>query len=448
MNSSHVSHVSRGPWLQRLAIAAAGLFVSTLAAAGSVSITGTVTASCSSWSSVTGDGTNLTFVCGAAQTTGPGTVTLSAPTSISVGQNVNAGATRTNGVNTPVDVTYTLSGTGCTSGTGLLSWTASENGTKSIPIVGAAAGSCLVELAATTGSPVISGAPKTVTVVSPDANVAFDFEAPSINNTSFGAGGTVITVKRTGGSNGGWAVPLSYGGFLASAQTPAAGTLVASSGSTSATLQFPAGSTQASVTFTPAGTVPAGFPALPATGSVTIGTPTPLTVPAGQTASIPVGGAATRSFNLVAVTGCPVLSNVVMLTLGPPSKGVSNQLPRLQIASAPMPSPMATGGYVQMVQDPGSPVSMDVEVWFSTCPGDTNDPIRNQTYTNQWGGVGGKPCVKSYGYQGGPLYWNKNGGSATVCKLPDVGGPYYVNYRNPTCPNVSCPMIIQLNNTQ
>jgi len=82
MNASHESQVSRGSWLKRLAIAAAGLLLAATATAGSVSITGTVTATCSSWSSVSGDGANLTFVCGAAQSNGPGTVTLSAPASI------------------------------------------------------------------------------------------------------------------------------------------------------------------------------------------------------------------------------------------------------------------------------------------------------------------------------------------------------------------------------
>jgi len=360
---------------------------------------------------------------------------------------VNAGATRSGGVNTAVDVTYTLSGAGCVGASGLLSWTANENGTKPVPVAGSAAGVCQIDLAATTGSPTISGSPKSVTVVSPDANVAFDFDLTTINNTSFGAGGTVITAKRTGGSNGAWAVPLSYGGFLASTQTPAAGTLAASNGSTVATLQFPAGSSQASVTFTPASSVPAGFPALPAAGGVTLGAPVPLSVPSGQTAGIPIGAAATRSFNLVAVSGCPVLSNVVNLTLSPPSKGQSNQLQRGQIASFPMPSPMATGGYVQMVQDPGTPTSTDVEIWFSTCPGDVNDPLRSQVGSNQWGATG-KPCVKSYGYQGGPIYWNKTVGSLTACKLPYSGGPYYVNYRNNTFVNLTCPMIIQLNNTQ
>jgi hypothetical protein len=449
MNSSHESQVSRGSWLTRLAITAAGLFFATFATAGTVTISGTVNATCSSWSSVSGDANNLTFVCGAAQANGPGTVTLSAPTSISVGQTVNAGATRSGGVNTAVDVTFTLSGAGCTSSTGLVQWGAAENGTKPITVTGSAAGTCTISLAATTGSPAINGSPKNVTVVSPDANVVFDFDSTTVNNTSFGVTSpTVITVKRTGGSNGDWAVPLSYGGMLASTQTPAAGTLAASAGSTVATLQFPAGSTEASVSFTPAATVPAGFPALPAAGGVTLGAPVPLTVPAGQTAGIPIGAAATRTFNLVAVTGCPVLSNVVMRTLGVPNKGVEFSTQRGQIASFPMPSPMATGGYVQMVQHPGSPVSMDVEIWFSTCPGDVNDPLRNQIGTNQWGGAGAKVCLKSYGYNGGPVYWNKNASSPTTCKLPDLTGPYYVNYRHNTCPQTTCPMIIQLNNTQ
>jgi len=201
------------------------------------------------------------------------------------------------------------------------------------------------------------------------------------------------------------------------------------------------------VTFLPVGSVPVGFPALPAAGSITIGPATKLPGAGSTVGTVPAGAAATRSFNLVAVTGCPVNANVVMLNLAPVTKGVSNVLQRGQIASFAMPSPMATAGYVQMVQDPGSLPGQDVEVWFSTCPGDTADPLRMQVGTNQFGGGAAKPCVKSYGREGGPVYWNKNAGSNTVCKMPDYGGPYYVNYRNITCA-VACPQITQYNNTQ
>jgi hypothetical protein len=138
-----------------------------------------------------------------------------------------------------------------------------------------------------------------------------------------------------------------------------------------------------------------------------------------------------------------------MGTIAVQYKGQDMTLTTSQIACYPLPAP--NGNYIQTLQAPNTPGTTWVEMWFSTTPGDVNDPLRKQAHYGQWDPNHmnpSYPCVKTYSYNGGPLYWSSGPGSQTVASLPVIPGvTYYVNcrYVKDTPPNVPTNMKIQWN---
>ncbi|WP_171095134.1 hypothetical protein [Usitatibacter rugosus] len=443
MISSHTPQSRRGSWLQRLAMLASGLAVATLATAGSVSITGTVNASCASWSSVSGDGSNISYVCGTSQSTTGGSFTLNVPGSLDVSSTYqssasNVSVSRSNGT-AAIDVTI-AGNAGCTPDVTTLSWIANENSTKGVGIT-TTTGTCTLQITVPTGG---SGSTsKNITLADPNAAVAFAFELPSLPSTSFGAPSTVIKVKRSGGSQGDWSVPYLLNGFLSSAT---AGSVTPSSGSSGAALNFPAGSSEASITFTPVGSQPAGF-SLPAAGSIQL--QAPIKTGGGGSSTVPALTDNTRTININAVAGCPNVENLKTFVFQGSGQQTFPSLAPGQIGTYAMPIPLSARGKANIIKVAGGPTTADLEIWFSTCPGNTADPLREQVQE-----YGLKPCKVNYNYNGGNLYWNKSAGDMQTCYLPDSGGPYYFNYRHVKVGNTlinsciinSCPNVGSFSN--
>ena len=121
----------------------------------------------------------------------------------------------------------------------------------------------------------------------------------------------------------------------------------------------------------------------------------------------------------------PVSADIIVSNFEHPHKGQPFTITPAQIQCYPVPQ--APSGMIQAVQAPDTAETTQVEMWFSTVPGDVNDPLRLQEQTNSYGAKG-YPCVKSYGREGGPLYWSTTvGGISTALLTP--GHAYYVNYR-------------------
>jgi len=438
MISSHTPQSRRGSWLQRLAMLASGLAVATLASAGSVSITGTVQASCASWSSVSGDGTNISYVCGTSQSSTGGNFTLNVPGSLDVNQTYgsstsNVSVSRAGGT-AAFDVAI-AGNAGCTPDVTTLSWIANENSTKGVGIT-TTTGTCTLQITVPSGG--TGSISKNITLADPGANVAFAFELPAIPSTSFGAPASVIKVKRSGGSQGDWSVPYVLQGFLSNA---AAGSVTPSAGSSGAALNFPAGSSEASITFTPVGSQPAGF-TLPAAGSITL--QAPIKTGGAGSPTVPTISDNVRSFNINAVAGCPNVETMRTFVFQGSAQQTFPSIAPGQIGTYAMPNPLPARGKANIIKVAGGPTSADVEIWFSTCPGNVADPLRDQVQE-----FGQKPCKVNYNYNGGNVYWNKTAGDMQTCYLPDSGGPYYFNYRhvkvtNPSinsCIIASCPNV-------
>src|SRR6185369_10397116 len=145
-----------------------------------------------------------------------------------------------------------------------------------------------------------------------------------------------------------------------------------------------------------------------------------------------------------------VPGNVVMFALGPQYKGLPTTLQPGQIACFPMPvvnGALVPSGYVQVIQSPSTPTSDTYDIWFSTTPGDVNDPLTKQQGHNQWGGVG-YPGITHASYTGGVVKWSTSAGSIDVCLLAP-GFTYYVNYRHTgaqnACNSQGCTNIVQWN---
>jgi len=446
MISTHTPNSRRGSWFQKLAMLASGLVVATLATAGSVTISGTVNASCASWSSVSGDGTNITYVCGTSQSSTGGSFTLSVPATLDVSRTYlasesNIAVTRNGG---SVDTTVTVAGNaGCTVNDTSLVWANSTGGPQGIGVTTAAAGPCTISISVPAGG--TGSGSKNIALADPNAAVVFAFELATIPNTSFGVSApTVIRVKRAGGSQGDWTVPILLGGFMSNA---AAGSVTPSAGSTVSSLSFPAGSSEASISFAPAAAQPIGF-TLPAEGSVQLLPPVKGAAPGGSTSgSIPASPNDRRAFNLAAVTGCPVVPNLKTFVFQSNGGQTFPALSPGQIGSYALPVPLSTKGKANIIKASGTPTTLEVEIWFSKCPGDVADPLRSQPSPLA---ATVKPCIANYNYNGGNIYWDKGTPtSIQSCHLPDSDGPYYFNYRhvkvsNPSvgsCTSSVCPNV-------
>lgn len=443
MIHTHTPRISpRFSALKRLAALAGGLLLTTLATAGNVTITGSSagTVTCA-WGSVSGDGTNITYSCGQAQSGGPGVFTLSVPASLPANAtgNTSVSISRSGGT---IDATVgvSASGGGCTASSGSVAFVGTDGSAKAVT-VNTTTGTCTITMSVPSGGTVSGSASGSATIVDPAAPVTLAFAAASISPTTFGASSpTVIKVNRSGGTNGQVTLPITVSGVLTNA---AAGTTSASAGSTTTQLVFPANSSEASISFTPAST------GTPGSGTVTLQAGGASTQ-SGQTVSYTIGDS--RTFLLNASSGCVVGDNVTIMSFGVAATPTFVSLTSGYIAAVPMPAPLATSGYVTVKDVAGTNSSSDVEIWFSKCPGAINDPLRDQTQAG-WFGVGTyKPCRVNLNFTGGSLYWNRNGGSASVCQLSDSGGPYYMNYRlvnassgANTCPYATCPNFIQWN---
>lgn len=194
------------------------------------------------------------------------------------------------------------------------------------------------------------------------------------------------------------------------------------------------------------------FPAMADTLTITCPeTITTTTTAAGTTYTCPVAKAPTPT-PPVATVCVPTTPNVKVYPGLITSQPAFPVLKPGEIGVFPLASALQTAGYVSVIQAGGTSQGTDVELWFSRCPGDLADPLRNQTQTNQYG-VTKKPCVANYNYTGGPIYWNTKSGAVTICNLP-AGVPYYVNFRHAkisgganSCNQASCPNVAQMNVT-
>ena len=190
MIHTHMPHTPRFRWLKQLAAIASGLVLTSLASAGSVSITGTVSASCSSWSSVSGDGTNITYVCGTAQTSGPGQFTLTVPTSLAANRSYlltesNIVVSRTGG-NVDATVNVSASGGGCTSTTGSINFVGTSGAAQGVQLT-TTTGTCTIGITVPSGGTANGPTSKSISLVNPAANVVLSFELAQIAPTTFGA---------------------------------------------------------------------------------------------------------------------------------------------------------------------------------------------------------------------------------------------------------------------
>lgn len=125
-------------------------------------------------------------------------------------------------------------------------------------------------------------------------------------------------------------------------------------------------------------------------------------------------------------TTCPnPPSNVVMIPGVVEHQPIVATLGAGQIASYKI-DPFKSSGYVQVLQNTQTNPSSTWEIWWSRCPGDRADPIRNQVSDPNQFGTTKKPCVVYASYTSGTIYWSRTTSNINTCKVeyPQV----YVNY--------------------
>ncbi len=269
-----------------------------LATAQSVTLSGTSGNSCTYSQMTVNPSGNVTVACAGSTTA---TFTLTAPTSLA--QNVTTGSeirvNRSGSSTSDVAVDVNVTGN-CSSATSSLNFPAGTLASQNVVVTTGTATSpvtkCNVSIAPGTGGTAGIPASVGVDVVNPDADVTFAFEASS-SVATVGPGFMTVAIKRGGGTNGTWNVPVTLSGTLATGGTPLAGTLSALS------VTFAPNESRKTLIYTPPAATPA-TPSLPATMVFSFGTPTG-GVP-GQGGS-PSGNYATHTLTLNGpAIGCPV----------------------------------------------------------------------------------------------------------------------------------------------
>lgn len=385
----------------------------------SITLQGATTNTCTySTMSVTPSG-GLTVNCN--NSTSPGTFSLTIPTSLAISSTSTSGqvrVTRGGGSAGAAEVGYTLSGTnGCTSAASSVSFNDAEAGFKTITITtGDAPGTCAVHLETPTVGAISGTNPRTIQVVDPNADVTFDFADVNPVSASVGAGAVAVTVNRGGGTANAWTVPVSLSPSVGSLSTPS--------------INFPAGSSSAQFNYLPPSTTPSS-PALPATLTLTLGTPTGGA--SGQAASI-LDGTHTLQLNGPAV-GCPLPETNATSIANAYRAGTTLRMPSGQIQTFILPTPhdgKATASFRMSSGTSTFPVyPYQVEVHINKCKGlvqaTTGDTCYGifKTKTGTWFKNWYTKTIST-----DPLYdtvaeIRARGG----CYAPPAEGPWYVNIK-------------------
>jgi hypothetical protein len=405
-----------------------------VATAQTVTLTGASGSSCTySQMTVLPNG-NVAVTC--SSVANPGTFTLTAPTSLPVSSQTTATQVRINragGSAGDVTIGFSLSGTnGCTSATGTpITFVDGDVTAKPIIIDTTATtpGTCIVTLLSPSAGSLGSPSSKNMSVVDPDAPVAFGFAASS-SAAAVGSSAVQMVVTRTGGTNNAWTVPVTLSGSLT-----AAGAMIAGAGTVSpTTLNFAANSSQAVVTYTPPLATPAA-PALPASVTLLLGAPDSATAPPSQTGSI-TPGATTHTVTLNGpAVGCPVPETIANSMLAAYANGTTLRMPSGTIATFVLPAPTlnkSTGQFYIAAGTSTYPVApYYFEIHINKCKGLVQATTGDTCYA--------KFATKT-GYYG-KVWFTKtlptNASYDTVaeikargyCYAPATEGPWYVNIR-------------------
>jgi len=403
--------------------AIAALIVTGYAASQSVELrtNGSLTASCTYSSMTVSPNGGVVVACGTSSTTGPGTFTITGPTSLAT-STTTAGTTvkvsRSGGSTGAVDVSFTATGA-CTSPTvSPLSFADGDSVAKPIVVAAdAAPGVCQIGItpnAGTTGGTGILS----IQVVDPNADVTFAMSNSNVA-AQINGGAATITATRTGGTNGTWSVPVTLSGGLAPT-----GTLPGTSGTVSGlSFNFAANSSSAIITYTPPAVMPAASDL-----TFTLQTPAAVGTPiAGQNGLL--GTVKTTLLTLSgAAVGCPAYAGSINnLGAAGTINHMSGSSPYTVVYSLPVSK---TGvGVIGIYSNSNSPTfgPAKTEVKISKCPGDftdqadgcyqSNTVLINQQMSSQWANA----------------YNSTAPNAATFVKLKRCltqgAGPWYINVR-------------------
>lgn len=399
-----------------------------LATAQTVTLTGASGSSCTySQMTVLPNG-NVAVTC--TTVAGPGTFTLTAPSSLSTSSQTTTQirVNRANGSAGEVTVPFSTGGTSsCTSATATpVTFADGDLAGKYILIdTTAATGTCVVTLLAPSAGSLGTPSSKSMSVVDPNADVTFAFATTS-SSASVADASVQIVVNRSGGTANAWTVPVALSGGLTSS-----GSLISGTGTTSpgapVLLQFAANSSSATLTYAPPSATPA-TPALPASLVLTLGLPTSSTA-VGQTGTSVAPLAHTVTLNGPAV-GCPVPQTVAN-SLGGTGNTITTRLSSGAVGTFVLPTPILgkTTGLFKLsettVTFPLAPWSYEIHInkcrgLVQATPGDgcyatsSNKTLFNKVWFTQFvAAFPNKAKMDTYGY----------------CYAPPGEGPWYVNVR-------------------
>ena len=313
--------------------AIAALIVTGYAASQTVELrtNGALTASCSYSTMTVSPNGGVVVTCGAAAA-GPGTFTVSGPSSMATGATSPSTGTsmvkvtRTLGTTGAVDVGYALTGN-CSSTANTISFADGDTVKPIIITAAATSGTCTVGITPSAGNTGGNGT-VTIQIVDPNDPVVFSFAA-STSNAQIGAPNDLITVTRSGGTAGSFTVPITLSGPLAASVPGAGGSL------STLNLTIPANQASGTVTYTPPSVMPPSTTLTLTLGDAAPnGTQTGTADPAKNTHTITLSGAA---------TGCSA-NNLTATSLGTPGTGVGNEV-------------RGAGGYVKVFQMPTTALS-------------------------------------------------------------------------------------------
>lgn len=398
--------------------------------AQTVQLVGSTTNNCV-YSSMTVSPNGAVLVQCGGSTSGPGTFTITGPTSLATGSSTTGTAvkvSRSGGSVGAVNVSFTISGACSSTTPSPLAFADGDQVAKGIIVTAdVAPGTCSLGITPDGGGTAGGTGSLSIAVVDPNADVKFAM-ASTTATAQVGPSTTVITATRTGGTNGAWTVPVVLSGDLTSG-----GLLPSTSGTISAaSFSFPANSSTANITYTPPGSMPAGTQLV-----FTLQNPVAGASPvAGQNGSLGTVTVTTMTLSGPAV-GCPAYSGPAPVSLN--SQGYVNHMLGTSPYMVAYNLPINTTGFgiLGIYSNTTTPTfgPTRTEVKISKCLGDFTDNadgcyqssgnLINQQFNQEWA----------------PRYTNLyKDQAAFVAKkrcLTAGPGPWYVNIRM-SFPTGSC----------